>query len=1717
MESKLVRFALIVFMLLLAGILTTTSLSALSSQAAEIHPVGSSAILTEISATPPPASSSPAAPASTVSQNVELVGQIGGPTYAVAVQDHYAYIGVGAKLVVLDISDPENPIVTGQTGMLPEIVQDVVISGTYAYLADGNSGLRVISIADPAYPFQVGFYDTPSEAMDLAVAGDTAYVADNSGGLRIIDVSDPANPRETGAWRGTAFCVAVAGQYAYVGEGSGMHVIDVSNPASPQQVGFIDAVRAIYSIATAGHYVYAGATRNFGDYHIGLWVIDVSDPAHPQVTGHAPDVRPYGVTVVGNYAYIAEVLNGLCIIDISNPSYPIKIGSHYIGNGSNVAVADGYAYVAGSSLGLHIFNVADPTNTSEVSSYDTPDDVQSVVVAGDYAYVYDQYQNFYLINVSEPANLFETGFHGVGEWTYVDPRGIAVAGRYAYLASMRYGLRILDIANPASPSLVSWTEGPVGNMTVAGNYLYIAAEGLHILNITNPVSPTEAGSYDTGSATGVAVAGNYALIANGANGLQIINVSDPAHPTGAGSCDTPGNAVDVAIAGSYAYVADGDSGLRIINVSDPAHPTEVGSYDTAGNAQSVAVVGDYAYVADGTNGLRVINVSDPAHPTESGFYMLEALRVQVANGYIYVAGNTSGLVVLCRHAEAHVEFVSQLGGYMNGVAVQDNYAYVGIGPSLVVLDKSTPSHPVVVGQTRPLPEMVQGVAVSGTYAYIVNGSNGLRIVDVTDPASPQETGAYAALDSVANGVAIAGSYAYVASMNGLHIVDVSSPFTPTLTGFISTTKRALNVAVVGHYAYVAAEQAGLQVIDVSDPASPQQVGSEYECSFDVAVAGDYVYVSDCYSGLRIMNISDPAHPVPVSLLDTPGSAVDLAIVNNTAYIADVYGLDIVDVSEPMSPTQTAYYSVTGSIRNVAVADGLAYAVAQLDGLHVVNVSNPADPHEVGVYETPLVAPQGVAIGGTFAYVTDGGYQLPDGHRGLRIFNVFDPVHPNKISAVTTPGEALGMAEAGPFVYVADGSGGLRDISVFNPTLPGEIGSVAPLSDTQDVAVVGNYAYVADGDGGLRIIKVQDPANPSLRSSYDTPESARKVAMADNYAYIADGDGGLRIVNVANPSFPTEVGVYSATGAVYDVALSGAHAYLATSDSLRILDITDPAHPTDVGSLSMYATDVEVTASGYAYVASGVSLRVVNVADPAHPTEAADYVLPSGIIDLAVTDEGYAYVTLDCDGLMILRFHPSAPAADFVASPRIGAGPLTVALTDTSTGGPNNWLWTFGDGSNSTLPNPTHTYTVAGMYTVSLRVTNAIGSDTLTRTNYIAVGGAVGAAFSASPTFGMAPLAVTFTNHSTDVYTSSLWSFGDGHTSTAPNPRHTYVTVGSFTVTLTVSGPGGSDTLTHTNLVRTYLPPPILTVPVCGTTNKTYIVGEGLAHDGFRVMLLDNGTQVFTTTDVTDNSFSFDLALVPGQHILTATATNAAGTSPASRPLTLTVSPSLAYDPIGVTFAYAAPAGAVVQHPHDPSGCANPEGWRVWLRQGYTTTVAVPVSYTTAAAVTVTLGTQTITLTESCCGTFNGTITPPIDGGMFVITITADGQTVSTVGSALIDPDGYVFDKNEWESQEITQTVAGVSVTCEVSDSLANQWTTWAAWAYDGQINPQVTSADGYYAFFVPPGTYRITARRSNYLPFTSPEIDVVDTPARLNIPLAAWWQVYLPVVLRQSP
>ncbi|WP_250317330.1 PKD domain-containing protein [Methanoculleus bourgensis] len=77
-------------------------------------------------------------------------------------------------------------------------------------------------------------------------------------------------------------------------------------------------------------------------------------------------------------------------------------------------------------------------------------------------------------------------------------------------------------------------------------------------------------------------------------------------------------------------------------------------------------------------------------------------------------------------------------------------------------------------------------------------------------------------------------------------------------------------------------------------------------------------------------------------------------------------------------------------------------------------------------------------------------------------------------------------------------------------------------------------------------------------------------------------------------------------------------------------------------------------------------------------------------------------------------------ADFTADPTSGSAPLTVQFTDNSAGGAASWSWNFSDGGTSTEQNPAHTYANEGIYTVTLTVSNAHKSDTVTKTGYIIV-------------------------------------------------------------------------------------------------------------------------------------------------------------------------------------------------------------------------------------------------------------------------------------------------------------------------------------------------------------------------------------------------------------
>lgn len=155
-----------------------------------------------------------------------------------------------------------------------------------------------------------------------------------------------------------------------------------------------------------------------------------------------------------------------------------------------------------------------------------------------------------------------------------------------------------------------------------------------------------------------------------------------------------------------------------------------------------------------------------------------------------------------------------------------------------------------------------------------------------------------------------------------------------------------------------------------------------------------------------------------------------------------------------------------------------------------------------------------------------------------------------------------------------------------------------------------------------------------------------------------------------------------------------------------------------------------------------------------------------------------------------------PIADFTGAPTNGSAPLKVSFVDLSKNNPTTWAWKFGDGKDSVEKNPTHTYDAPGKYTVELVVTNIAGSDRKVIPDYINVtkaGTPPTAQFRGSPTVGIAPLTVSFTDLSGGNPTKWVWNFGDGSTSEEQHPVHVYQSVGEYTVTLTAKNEFGENT------------------------------------------------------------------------------------------------------------------------------------------------------------------------------------------------------------------------------------------------------------------------------------------------------------------------------------
>lgn len=574
---------------------------------------------------------------------------------SIYIQGDYAYVAGlrwtgsawAAALFVLDLANPGLPSIAGwadlgETGSGLQ-AESVAVLGDLAFVAGFNSGVYVVDVSDRAAPaLRIAARDAGllSQAYDvavqdrsgtrlLAVAGNAATAIYTISGTAAAPVLTLASSSIGG---GDSVAFAPGGTVLYATSGSYLRAWQTSNPASPSQLSSVQPAGASVAL---GELTVDGARVFVAMDIYGYAVVDAADPAalRTAFSRSVPGETEH-VAVGGGYAFVSTGRDyPFRIYGANDPSAARLVDTQAVlRSAARLAAYGGRLYVSeyAGDWTSSVFSLADPAAPAEVvtdAGYYTPYDF---AFAGERSYIAAERHGVMQWAIAPPGSSSHDP--SVLSPSYVNTQGysawsVALFGHYALMGTTKSWFNVVDLSRAAQGFLTvvaaTRTQGTESSdnearrIALAGDFAFVANElaGVRVVDIAKPEFPAALAGYGAtpGQTAAVAVYGSYVFAADTASGLVAYEASNPrGWPAGkirdwAQPAVTP--AFDLAVRGSYAYVAYGTAGLGIWDISDPLSPTLVGSIQEAGfEPRSIVVYGDYLYATDGGDELYTVSL-----------------------------------------------------------------------------------------------------------------------------------------------------------------------------------------------------------------------------------------------------------------------------------------------------------------------------------------------------------------------------------------------------------------------------------------------------------------------------------------------------------------------------------------------------------------------------------------------------------------------------------------------------------------------------------------------------------------------------------------------------------------------------------------------------------------------------------------------------------------------------------------------------------------------------------------------------------------------------------------------------------------------------------------------------------------------------------------------------------------------------------------------------
>jgi hypothetical protein len=540
-----------------------------------------------------------------------------GNTRGFTIRGSTLYVTSDTRVLgMYDIEDPLNA--TGAGGLIGSgDGYAVQLDGDVAVVAAGEAGVETIDISG-VFPRPMGIVDTPGHARDVALRDGFAYVADGEMGLRIIDIRDPANPQIVSGLDTTGFArrVVLSHNYAFIADGldfpdhgGGVQIIDVSDPAAPAFVTSYEPPQTAIDMRVQGHKLYVAFRSGRID------ILDITDPSMPELTGQYSTNATLGALAVrGDIVAIGQSESGLRLLDGSVPVESPIVGEALVDlTPFGLAVHAGYGYVPDRDAGLRIFDLRDPTAPALVATLPIDNVSTQVAIEGQTLYLptLGSDPSIVAIDIASPADP-----QVIGRTPAIGPvLDLRVRDGVLFAPSGDAGLVVYDATDPSSlQQIAALAVGPTTRLVLDGDHLFLkvgdAFDDARILvvDIANPADPTIVGETSVeGFANDIEYLGGDAVAVVGER-FSIVSIEDPASPFVSGEFDQPGGIFQSLRRSGNVLLAAG-AGPILYDVSNPFAPTYAGRVALDSGDVGLDFLGGQA-VTVSKDGLHVLDISD---------------------------------------------------------------------------------------------------------------------------------------------------------------------------------------------------------------------------------------------------------------------------------------------------------------------------------------------------------------------------------------------------------------------------------------------------------------------------------------------------------------------------------------------------------------------------------------------------------------------------------------------------------------------------------------------------------------------------------------------------------------------------------------------------------------------------------------------------------------------------------------------------------------------------------------------------------------------------------------------------------------------------------------------------------------------------------------------------------------------------------------------------